>query len=213
MVPAPACAVTAGRDIGNGLEPESTISKEPGLFALVDATVAVPDSGSTNDKACILGTMALASPAQAAVNISCSKGGNLNPILQGSGIAGGANCAFGAFPPNTAITVSGGLHLTPTTTNADGVASGVLYSLCLDTLGAHALTFTAGAVTEVLHVTVATNPNFSTDCPTSTTTTTTTASTTTSTASTTTTMAPATTTTTPPAAAAVAVAASPHFTG
>jgi len=147
----------------------------------------------------VLGGIALALPAQAAPSqtIVCSKGGSLNPLLQGSGIAGGATCTFSGFPASTAIVVSGGLHLTPTTTNVDGSASGVLYSVCSDALGDYVITFTVGAVAPTLKVTVATNPNFATDCPTQPTTT----------------VAPVTTTTAPPAAQAAAVTAAPHFTG
>jgi len=146
----------------------------------------------------VLGGIALAVPAQAAPSqtIVCSKGGSVNPYLQGSGIAGGATCTFSGFPASTAITVSGGLQLTATTTNVDGSASGILYSVCADTLGDHVITFTAGAVAPTLKATIATNPNFATDCPTPPTTT----------------VVPVTTTAAP-AAKAAAVTAAPHFTG
>lgn len=158
---------------------------------------------------CLLALISIAPAANAVQFVSCNKGGSKNPILQGSGVAGGATCTFSGFQPSTAITLTGGLHLTPTSTNVDGSATGVLYSTCTDALGDYVLTFTAGATTANLNVTVAPNPDFATVCASATTTSTTTSEPTTT--SSTPTSAP--TTTAQPARVSPAVAATPSFTG
>jgi hypothetical protein len=129
------------------------------LGALVASSVG---AGAASDPS----TTATTGPVHTASSIiSCATNPVTNPILLGSGQAGGKACTVTGgtdYAANEQVVVAG-LHFTPNPLTLDGSSngSGTVFSLCGDTLGEQPVTFTGQTSGHVgtINLTVSANPD------------------------------------------------------